>query len=855
MLTTMMFHKYTSKKLLLCMLASSMFALSACNDDNDDTNVNPNTPSAVNEPTLTGFARLPAETFDNARPTSGQYIKASNGVSVPFVNKQPIQGFSGVVKNTDGTYTILSDNGYGSMSNSADYQLSLYVIKPDLKHAQGGTGTLAVQKTIQLKDPNKKISFPLVNQFTDERILTGADFDPESIQRAKDGTFWIGEEFGPFLLHFSAEGVLLDAPIELPNPMKAGEMLRAPQNPYNEEGATLRYMNAMRGHAQQHGNMVTPWFAPYEPELKYNVTLKNGEVVASNPDASYARGVNGPKDLTFAASDIYPLKELKDAGFPVYAWTVNDEATMLKLLKAGISGLITDDAELAYQVIKGFDANQDGKTGDYLLEDGLIDSTKFVLQGHRGARNLRIQNTLPAFEVALDNLVTVLESDMQVTKDGKDIIGHDTRIVIDRCRHTDNSPMPDQQSESLLINRLTQAQIQQLFICDDLETGRLKQKNDLSLSPVSVLYAKQSGLNSAYSIPSMQNVFGLVKSYIAYYENGAGKSHPMAVARAKNARLVQYNLEPKSIPHNVALASIKNINPAYSVPSKMMADIYMRSVNEAVKQSLVTLDKIGIQAFDHNFIQYIQETYPQVRTGYLWADLPNWPSKANNDGGFILQPNEKGQFPWLTMSWPYRVTAATAPLSVPTSGGFEGMAQSPDGKYLYLLQEKPLIGSTSRDLLIHQFDIAKKSYTGAYYKFPLNTKATAIGDFQMFSDTEGVIIERDDSQGKIDGYKHLVRIKLNQAGQYVDVKSSINLMDLANPQQLYGQARDGDVVVGNRFGLPIWTIEGLIIESPTRVSVFIDNNYPFGLGRNPKRPDDNEMVQIDLPVMLALQGK
>lgn len=206
----------------MCMLASSMFALSACNDDNDDSNINNPTPStAITEPTLTGFARLPADTFDNARPTSGKYISASNGVSVPFLNKQPIQGFSGVVKNIDGTYTILSDNGYGSMSNSADYQLSLYVIKPDLKQAQGGTGNLTVQKTIQLKDPNKKISFPLVNQFTNERILTGADFDPESIQRAKDGTFWIGEEFGPFLLHFSADGVLLDAPIELPNPMKS----------------------------------------------------------------------------------------------------------------------------------------------------------------------------------------------------------------------------------------------------------------------------------------------------------------------------------------------------------------------------------------------------------------------------------------------------------------------------------------------------------------------------------------------------------------------------------------------------------------------------------------------------------
>ena len=37
------------------------------------------------------------------------------------------------------------------------------------------------------------------------RLLTGADFDVESIARMKDGTFWVGEEFGPYLLHFDAQ--------------------------------------------------------------------------------------------------------------------------------------------------------------------------------------------------------------------------------------------------------------------------------------------------------------------------------------------------------------------------------------------------------------------------------------------------------------------------------------------------------------------------------------------------------------------------------------------------------------------------------------------------------------------------
>jgi glycerophosphoryl diester phosphodiesterase len=55
--------------------------------------------------------------------------------------------------------------------------------------------------------------------------------------------------------------------------------------------------------------------------------------------------------------------------------------------------------------------------GDYLLPDGRIDSTRFDAQGHRGGRDLRPENTLPAIEVALDNLMTTLEFDCGVTLD------------------------------------------------------------------------------------------------------------------------------------------------------------------------------------------------------------------------------------------------------------------------------------------------------------------------------------------------------------------------------------------------------------------------------------------------------
>ena len=64
-------------------------------------------------------------------------------------------------------------------------------------------------KTIFLSDPDKKAPFPIVLEGSDNRYLTGADFDVESIQPVADG-FWIGEEFGPYLLKFDLEGRLTD---------------------------------------------------------------------------------------------------------------------------------------------------------------------------------------------------------------------------------------------------------------------------------------------------------------------------------------------------------------------------------------------------------------------------------------------------------------------------------------------------------------------------------------------------------------------------------------------------------------------------------------------------------------------
>ncbi|ABC90296.1 hypothetical conserved protein [Rhizobium etli CFN 42] len=141
-------------------------------------------------------------------------------LKLPFVG-QPIQGFSGIKTMADGTFWTLSDNGFGSKANSSDSMLFLHQMRFDWT-----ANKAEVVKNLFLSDPNKIAPFPIVLEGTEKRYLTGADFDIESIQPVADG-FWLGDEFGPYLLKVDIEGHLTDV---IPTTLD-GKPVLSPDNP------------------------------------------------------------------------------------------------------------------------------------------------------------------------------------------------------------------------------------------------------------------------------------------------------------------------------------------------------------------------------------------------------------------------------------------------------------------------------------------------------------------------------------------------------------------------------------------------------------------------------------------------
>ena len=184
--------------------------------------------------TLIGHAVLPAMTWSEG-PPCGEYDAEGNRFEEPRFPSQPVQGFSSIRwLEKPGRILVLSDNGFGTRANSPDYLLRLYHLRID----PGGVeedrdSSIEFVDFIQLNDRNRRVPFRIVNETSPERLLTGADFDPESFVVDRDGSLWVGDEFGPFLLHFGIDGTLLEPPypLEIRESQFLTRVFRSPQNP------------------------------------------------------------------------------------------------------------------------------------------------------------------------------------------------------------------------------------------------------------------------------------------------------------------------------------------------------------------------------------------------------------------------------------------------------------------------------------------------------------------------------------------------------------------------------------------------------------------------------------------------
>lgn len=112
-----------------------------------------------------------------------------------------------------------------------------------------------------------------------------------------------------------------------------------------------------------------------------------------------------------------------------------------------------------------------------------MQSSDFDWQGHRGARGLLPENSIPAFLHALTYpAVRTLELDVVVTADGQVVVSHEPWMSATICSHSDGRAVTEAEAPQLNIYKMTLAEVQ-AFDCglrdhprfpDQLATATIK---------------------------------------------------------------------------------------------------------------------------------------------------------------------------------------------------------------------------------------------------------------------------------------------------------------------------------------------------------------------------------------------
>lgn len=194
------------------------------------------------------------------------------------------------------------------------------------------------------------------------------------------------------------------------------------------------------------------------------------------------------------------------------------------------------------------------------------------LQGHRGARGLLAENTLPSFALALQAGVSTLELDVVVTQDNVLVISHDPALNPDITRDAQGRFLSTKGPD---IRQLTFEQLQ------TYDVGRIH-----PASRYAQTFSAQKGQDGV-RIPRLKDLFELVK--------------------AQGHSQVKFAIETKITPQR----------PDQTPDPEQFVQLLLQEIREHGMQN-----RVQILSFDWRTLQVVQKLAPGMPTVYITAQLP-----------------------------------------------------------------------------------------------------------------------------------------------------------------------------------------------------------------------------------------
>lgn len=787
---------------------------------------------------LEGFASLPADTFAEG-PPAGEGI-SGNGRTGPFPG-QPVQGFSGVQFADENSFWFLSDNGFGARANSADYLLRIYKVDPSFTGAEDGDASVEVEDFIQLADPNNLISFEIQNEGTSERLLTGADFDIESFVIDGDGTIWVGDEFGPYLLHFDANGTLLEAPIPTPNFVELDTLNGQDPIVIGHRGASAfrpeHTLEAYQVAIEQGADFI-------EPDL---VTTKDGVLIARHENALAVVELDEDGNIVF-----------DENGDPI----VTSETT-------NVADLEQFSDRLTVKVIDG------NVIGGWFAEDFTLEEIK-ELRARERIPNIRPENTQFNDQFEIPTLAEVIDLVKQVEAETGRQIGiypetkHPTFFAKEGT-FLDGTPIDislgQQLIDTLVAENFTDPD--RIFIQSFEIENLIELQNEIMPA-------------AGADIPLVQLTGDFNRSFIN--ENGGGFSVPYDVvfnftSNSPEADPTVYDGFPIEIDGDTDYGDLANaetlefIGEAYAEGLGPWKNSFLlrESIDEPVDgdgdgvaeiTTQLTGEVFPLIDFAHDADLLVHPYTLRPEENFLTLEADGTPQTLEEeveqliglgvDGFFIDAPitgdevRDEIVADFVRSPDNPEVRDGDAVSNLPRSRGFEGMAITPDKLTLFPLLEGSVTGDPDNALRIYEYDLFENEYTGLAGFYGLENPNHAIGDFAVINENEYLVIERDGGQADDAEFKKIFKVDLSQTDEngFVAKEEIVDLLDIADPNDLNN---DGST----SFEFPFVTIEDVLVIDEDTILVANDNNYPFSVGRPPEI-DNNEIILLNLDKSLDL---
>ncbi|WP_242028642.1 esterase-like activity of phytase family protein, partial [Anabaena sp. FACHB-1250] len=760
---------------------------------------------------LLGFSALPADSFAEG-PQSGNGISA-NGKTGPFPG-QPIQGFSAVQIGNNNSFYFQPDNGYGAKENSADYLLRIYRVDPNFKGTENGDGSVKVLDYIQFSDPDRKITnFTIVNDATAARNLTGADFDIESFVFDKDGTIWVGEEFGPYLLHFDATGKLLEAPIATPDRFKtldgtAPDVLgHRGASGYRPEHTLAAYQLAI----EQGADFV-------EPDL---VVTKDGVLIARHEPALAILNADGSVNTGNTTTNVATIAKFADR-----------KKTVI-LDGTSVTGWFAEDFTLAE-----------------IKELRAIERLSFRDQSFNGQFEIptltEIINLVKGVEASTGKKIGIYPETKHPTYSLSEAtyVGTTTKI---------NRNLGQILIDTLKANNFTDPS--RIFI-QSFEVGNLKELHDtimpaagVNIPLVQLLDASGIDINGNiiedkpydFIVSGDSRTYGDLRSSqgladVAKYADAIGPWKRMIVSVRGTDANGDGNADDVNGDGTVNDADRTTLAPTSLVLDAHNAGLLVHPYTFRNEGRYLAADYKGDPRLE--FQQFFQ-----LGVDALFTDFP--------DTGDTVRDRLVGDAGYNIVRSPQNpdVLAGTAVANLGRSKGFEGSAINASKTKLYMLLEGTVQGDAAGALRINEFDIASRQYTSRELFYRLDDAANAIGDITVINDNEYLVIERDNNQGDAAKFKRIFKIDLSRADAngYVTKEEVVDLLNIKDPNDINGDGK-------TTFTFPFVTIESVVVIDKNTILVANDNNYPFSVGR-PPAVDNNEQILLRLEKPLNLVNR